>query len=145
MVRFSETERARIEELWRSGMTCRAIARELSFPDRPELWVSHETIYQSLYVQARGALRKELTAHLRRRHASRRPRGHSIHNGQGQLRGVLHISERPPEALPRRPRSTATWVASLGTGIPARIYGRRVRAGACSLYRAAPSLDAASV
>jgi IS30 family transposase len=69
-----------------------------SFPDRPELWVSHETIYQSLYVQARGALRKELTAHLRRHHASRRPRGHSIRNGQGQLRGVLHISERPPEA-----------------------------------------------
>jgi IS30 family transposase len=69
-----------------------------SFPDRPELCVSHETIYQSLYVQARGALRKELTAHLRRHQASRRPRGHSIHNGQGQLRGVLHISERPPEA-----------------------------------------------
>ena len=69
-----------------------------SFPDRPELWVSHETIYQALYVQARGALRRELTAHLRRRHVSRRPRGHSTYNGQGQLRGVLHISERPPEA-----------------------------------------------
>jgi IS30 family transposase len=60
--------------------------------------VSHETIYQSLYVQARGALRKELTAHLRRRQASRRPRGYSIHNGQGQLRGVLNISERPAQA-----------------------------------------------
>jgi IS30 family transposase len=69
-----------------------------SFPDRPELWVSHETIYQSLYVQARGALRKELTAHLRRGHTKRRPRGHSTFNGQGQLRGVLKISERPPEA-----------------------------------------------
>jgi IS30 family transposase len=69
-----------------------------SFPDRPELWVSHETIYQSLYVQARGALRKELIAHLRRRQTYRRPRGHSTYNGQGQLRGVLHIRERPPEA-----------------------------------------------
>jgi IS30 family transposase len=69
-----------------------------SFPDRPELCVSHETIYQSLYVQARGALRKELIAHLRRRQTYRRPRGHSTYNGQGQLRGVLHISERPPEA-----------------------------------------------
>jgi IS30 family transposase len=69
-----------------------------SFPDRPELCVSHETIYQSLYVQARGALRKELAAQLRRRQVSRRPRGHSTYNGQGQLRGVLHISERPPEA-----------------------------------------------
>jgi IS30 family transposase len=69
-----------------------------SFPDRPELWVSHETIYQSLYVQARGALRKELTAYLRRRQSGRKPRGHSTYNGQGQLRGVLNISERPPEA-----------------------------------------------
>jgi IS30 family transposase len=72
-----------------------------SFPDRPELWVSHETIYQSLYVQTRGALRKELTAHLRRRRTYRRPRGHSTFNGQGQLRGVLNISERPPEANDR--------------------------------------------
>jgi IS30 family transposase len=72
-----------------------------SFPDRPELWVSHETIYQSLYVQARGALRKELTAHLRRRRSYRRPRGHSTYNGQGQLRGTLNISERPPQATDR--------------------------------------------
>jgi IS30 family transposase len=69
-----------------------------SFPDRPELWVSHETIYQSLYVQARGALRKELTAHLRRPRATRRPRGQSTYNGQGKLRGVVNISERPAEA-----------------------------------------------
>jgi IS30 family transposase len=62
--------------------------------------VSHETIYQSLYVQARGALRKELTAHLRR-HTYRRPRGHSTYNGQGRLRGTLNISERPPEAADR--------------------------------------------
>jgi IS30 family transposase len=72
-----------------------------SFPDRAELWVSHETIYQSLYVQARGALRKELTAYLRRRHTNRKPRGHSTYNGQGQLRGVLNISERPAEATDR--------------------------------------------
>jgi IS30 family transposase len=72
-----------------------------SFPDRPELWVSAETIYQSLYVQARGALRKELTAHLRRPRNKRRPRGHSTFNGQGQLRGVVNISQRPPEANDR--------------------------------------------
>jgi IS30 family transposase len=35
------------------------------FPDQPEMWVSTETICQSLYVQSRGALRRELTAHLR--------------------------------------------------------------------------------
>jgi IS30 family transposase len=63
--------------------------------------VSHETIYQSLYVQARGALRKELTSHLRRPRTTRRPRGHSTFNGQGQLRGVVNISERPAEAEDR--------------------------------------------
>jgi len=70
----------------------------LAFPDDPEMRVSHETIYQSLFVQTRGALRKELTRYLRRGHTTRRPRGHSIMNGQGQLRGTLHISERPAEA-----------------------------------------------
>jgi transposase, IS30 family len=90
-----------------------------SFPDRPELWVSHETIYQSLYVQARGALRKELTAHLRRRRTSRRPRGHSTYNGQGQLRGTLNISERPPEADDRA--VPGHWEGDLlfGTGMTA--------------------------
>jgi hypothetical protein len=54
-----------------------------------------------LYVQARGGLRKELTAHLRRPRTKRRPRGHSTFNGQGQLRGVVNISQRPPEANDR--------------------------------------------
>jgi IS30 family transposase len=69
-----------------------------AFPGDAEMRVSHETIYLSLFVQARGALRKELTRYLRRGHVTRRPRGHSISNGQGQLRGTLHISERPAEA-----------------------------------------------
>ena len=69
-----------------------------AFPDEPEMRVSHETIYLSLFVQARGALRKELTRYLRRGHATRRPLGHSIMNGQGQLRGTVHISQRPTEA-----------------------------------------------
>ena len=68
------------------------------FPDDPEMRVSHETIYVSLFVQARGALRKELTRYLRSGHTSRRPRGHTVMNGQGQLRGTLNISERPAEA-----------------------------------------------
>jgi IS30 family transposase len=63
--------------------------------------VSHETIYQTLYVQARGGLRKELVAYLRRGHAKRRPRGHSNYNGQGRLRDTINISERPPEANDR--------------------------------------------
>ena len=46
-----------------------------AFPDDAEMRVSHETIYLSLFVQSRGALRKELTRHLRRGHVTRRPRG----------------------------------------------------------------------
>jgi IS30 family transposase len=68
------------------------------FPDDPEMRVSHETIYLSLFIQARGALRKELARHLRTRRATRRPLGHSVMNGQGQLRDTVHISERPAEA-----------------------------------------------
>jgi len=68
-----------------------------SFPDRAEMQVSHETIYMSLFVQSRGALRKELTHELRRGHATRRPRSYSTYNGQGRLRGGLHISQRVVE------------------------------------------------
>jgi IS30 family transposase len=73
----------------------------LAFPDDAEMRVSHETIYLSLFVQSRGALRKELTRYLRRGHATRWPLGHSVMNGQGRLRGTVHISERPAEANDR--------------------------------------------
>jgi transposase, IS30 family len=63
--------------------------------------VSHETIYLSLFVQSRGALRKELARYLRTGRARRRPRGLSVRNGQGQLRGTVHISQRPAEANDR--------------------------------------------
>ena len=63
--------------------------------------MSHETIYLSLFVQSKGALRKELTRFLRTGHAHRRPLGHSVMNGQGQLRGTVNISERPAEANDR--------------------------------------------
>jgi IS30 family transposase len=71
------------------------------FPDDAEMRVSHETIYLSLFVQSRGALRKELTRYLRSGHSTRRPKGHSVMNGQGQLRGALNIRERPAEANDR--------------------------------------------
>jgi IS30 family transposase len=74
---------------------------EAEFPDDPEMRVSHETIYLSLFVQSRGALRKELTRYLRSAHTTRRPRGHSVMNGQGQLRSTLNIRERPAEANDR--------------------------------------------
>ena len=69
----------------------------VTYPDDPEMQVSHETIYLSLFVQSRGALRKELTRYLRRGQVNRRPRGHSSYNGQGKLNGMVNISERPAE------------------------------------------------
>jgi IS30 family transposase len=73
----------------------------VSFPDDPEMRVSHETIYLSLFVQSRGALRKGLTNYLRTGRGTRRPMGHTVMNGQGQLRGTVHISQRPADANDR--------------------------------------------
>ena len=72
----------------------------LEFPGCPEMRVSHETIYQALYVQGRGALRRELTAHLRTGRALRKPRRKD--GGRvGRLRDTVNISERPAEAADR--------------------------------------------
>jgi IS30 family transposase len=58
--------------------------------------VSHETIYRSLYVQARGALKKELIQHLRTQRTMRRSRtGNKGGEGQGQIKDMISISERP--------------------------------------------------
>jgi IS30 family transposase len=71
-------------------------------PDDAELQVSHETIYRTLYVQSRGALRKELTRHLRTRRGMRRPKNNgSKGGGRGQNAGMVHISQRPAEAEDR--------------------------------------------
>ena len=71
-------------------------------PDRPEMQVSHETIYQSLFVQSRGALRKELHSCLRTGRAMRRAKAYTKGNvGQGQLRDMVMISERPAEVKDR--------------------------------------------
>jgi transposase, IS30 family len=71
----------------------------LDFPDDPEMWVSHETIYQSLFVQGRGALRRELTACLRTGRAMRRPRkqvqARNSRQGRERIKDMVLISERP--------------------------------------------------
>jgi hypothetical protein len=53
------------------------------YPESPEMWVSHETIYRSLFVQARGALKKELIGHLRSSRSIRRPR-HAVDGRVGE-------------------------------------------------------------
>ena len=73
----------------------------LEFPDRPEMRVSAETIYQSLYVQGRGALRRELARHLRTGRQMRRPRRAAGADGRGHLKDMVNISQRPAGAADR--------------------------------------------
>jgi transposase, IS30 family len=79
------------------------IARRLheDYPDRPEMRVSHETIYRALYVQGRGELRRELTQCLRTGRALRRPRRFASGRGGSAIRDKIMISDRPAEAADR--------------------------------------------
>lgn len=78
------------------------IARRLreDFPDDPEMWVSHETIYQSLYVQSRGALKRELAKHLRTGRTVRKPHRKADQRRE-RFAGMVMISERPAEVEDR--------------------------------------------
>ena len=85
----------------------------IDFPDDPEMRVSHETIYQSLYIQGRGALNRELTRHLRTGRALRKP-----HRKEGQrlhrLKDMVSISQRPAEVEDRA--VPGHWEGDLITG-----------------------------
>jgi len=67
-----------------------------AFPEEKQSQVSHETIYRSLFVQARGVLKKELLEHLRAKRTIRRSRHASLkRNGLGQIKNAVSISQRP--------------------------------------------------
>ncbi|MDH3421312.1 MAG: IS30 family transposase [Gammaproteobacteria bacterium] len=73
-----------------------------SYPHDESRRVSHETIYKTLFIQARGALKKELVAYLRRSRGMRRSRHHTQKHGtQGQITDAVSIRERPAEAEDR--------------------------------------------
>ena len=73
-----------------------------TFPDDESFQVSHETIYLTLYIQARGALKKELIKYLRRSRAMRRSRHHTQKTSDhGRITDAVSISERPPAAEDR--------------------------------------------
>ena len=72
------------------------------FPDDESLRVSHETIYRSLFIQARGVLKKELLGHLRTKRSMRRPHKVAAHTElRGQIPDAVSIRERPAEAEDR--------------------------------------------
>jgi IS30 family transposase len=88
----------RLTERWSPEQIAATLKQE--YPTRPEMWVSHETIYQSLYVQGRGALRRELAACLRTGRALRRPRRRPGER-RGRIPGMVNIAERPAEVADR--------------------------------------------
>ena len=88
----------RLARRWPPEQISRSLRRD--FPERPELQVSHETIYQSLYVQSRGALRRELASCLRTGRALRRPKRRADER-RGRIPGMVMISERPAESADR--------------------------------------------
>ncbi len=93
----------RRDRRWGSAWSPEQISHRLrvEFPDDKSMRVSHETIYQSLYVQSRGALRRELTACLRTGRALRVPRARSKGRGKNFVTDQVRISQRPGEVSDR--------------------------------------------
>jgi IS30 family transposase len=93
----------RKDRRWASAWSPEQIAHRLrlDFPDDERMRISHEAIYQSLYVQSRGALRRELTACLRTGRALRVPRARSRGRSKSFIIPEIMISERPAEVTDR--------------------------------------------
>jgi IS30 family transposase len=88
-----------LDRRWSPEQIVRRLRRD--FPDRPGMRVTHETIYQALYVQGRGELRRELTRALRTGRAMRRPRRQAQQRTPRMAAPMVMISERPAEAADR--------------------------------------------
>ena len=95
--------RALVCQLLRQDYSPGQIAGRLKrdYPGQPELQVSHETIYQALFVQGKGSLRAEVDAAVRCGRARRRRPRMGAPRGHAPIRGMISISERPAEAEDR--------------------------------------------
>jgi IS30 family transposase len=88
-----------LEQWWPPVQISRRL--RIEYPHDPMMWVSHETIYQALYVQGRGELRRELARCLRTGRALRVPRARTRGRGKKFVTPQVMISERPAEAADR--------------------------------------------
>lgn len=93
----------RQDRRWSTAWSPEQIAQRLTidFPDDQSMRISHEAIYQSLFIQGRGALKRELVACLRTGRALREPRARSRNKPQGHVTAEVVLSERPAEAEDR--------------------------------------------
>jgi IS30 family transposase len=126
--KLTSCERLRVEVTVRlkANWSPQEIARFLKkvYPLEPEMQVSHETIYLSLYVQGRGALRKELAKHLRRGHLIRQGGKKQLPTGKGKIKDMVMISARPAEAADRA--VPGHWEGDLLLGTPTTAIGTLV-------------------
>ena len=111
---------------WARAWSPEQIARRLprDFPDDASMRISHEAIYQALYVQGRGALRRELTACLRTGRALRVPRARTRGRGKPFVTPELLISQRPAEATDRA--VPGHWEGDLIVGLGSSAIGTLV-------------------
>ncbi len=93
----------RADRRWATAWSPEQISRRLvvDFPDDDDMRISHEAIYQALYIEGRGALRRELVACLRTGRALRKPRERARNRPQGHVSAEVVLSERPAEAEDR--------------------------------------------
>ena len=99
-VKLRELVAAKLMQDWSPEQISGWLKRQ--YPEDPSLRVSHETIYRSLFIQARGALKQELVRHLRSQRRIRRSRHSSVHgHRQGRIVDAISIRERPAEVEDR--------------------------------------------
>jgi IS30 family transposase len=127
---------------WARAWSPEQIARRLrlDFPKDPRMRISHEAIYQALYVQGRGALRREFSACLRTGRALRVPRARTRGRGKSFVSPEVMIAERPPEAADRA--VPGHWEGDLIVGLRSSAIGTLVeRSTRFTLLLHLPSMD----
>ena len=132
----------RADRRWATAWSPQQIAHRLriEFPDDESMRISHEAIYQALYIEGRGALKRELVACLRTGRALREPRARSRNTPQGHVTADVVIGQRPAEAEDRA--VPGHWEGDLVIGTGRSAIGTVVeRASRCTLLVHLPRLD----